>query len=317
MGGRRLRAVLAVGTTIALSAALTDAGVALGHAAAPSVTSAPVQIAQTRDGAVGYRSVGRGPALVLIMGFTGTMDAWPPAFVDGLALTHRVIVFDNAGIGRTTMPAGTLTIDSMADQTDALISALHLGRVDVLGWSMGGMVAQALAVLHPWDVGRLVLGATVPGNGNVTQPAAAVVEALAAAPGGGATAMLSLLFPAGDTTDLDAYVQSITAYPGFYLAPTSVMEAQLSAIETWTLGTDPAGRRIGRIASQTLVADGTDDAIVPVANDYALTRAIPRSRLVLYPGAGHGFMFQDRVAWTEAVDEFLGWPPPVGAGSGR
>lgn len=314
MGGRRLRAVLAVGTMIALSAALTDASVALGRAAAPSVISAPVQIAQTRDGAVGYRSVGRGPALVLIMGFTGTMDDWPPAFVDGLALTHRVIVFDNAGIGRTTMPAGTLTIDSMADQTDALISALHLGRVDVLGWSMGGMIAQALAVLHPWDVGRLVLGATVPGNGNVTQPGATVVNALAGAPSGGATALLSLLFPAGDTTDLNAYVESITAYPGFYLAPPSVMETQLGAIETWTLGTDPAGRRIGRIASQTLVADGTDDAIVPVANDYALTRAIPRSRLVLYPGAGHGFMFQDRVAWTEAVDEFLGGSPPFGAG---
>jgi len=314
MGRRCLRALLAVSTTIACWGALSGASAALAKAQTPSVIATPVQIAHTRDGAVGYRSVGHGPALVLIMGFTGSMDAWQPAFVDALAQTHRVIVFDNAGIGSTSMPAGTLTIDSMAEQTDALIDALHLGKVDLLGWSMGGMIAQALTVLHPWDIGRLVLGATLPGNGTATPPSGSVVNALAGALGSGSTALLSLLFPAGDTADLTAYVQSITAYPDFHMASTSTVQAQYGAIESWTLGTDPAGKRIGRIAAPTLVADGTQDAIIPVANDYSLVEAIRGSQLVLYPGAGHGFLIQDRAAWTQTVDRFLGWPSPWGGG---
>src|ERR1700729_4404720 len=142
-----------------------------------SVVSAPVRIAHTRLGAVGYRVVGSGPPLVLIMGYAGTMEVWDPRLVHALARHNRVVMFDNAGIGRTQPLPGeqtaTLTIDAMADQTSALIDALGLGRPDVLGWSMGGMIAQALAVLHPAQVRRLVLCATYPGTGTVVLPAVA------------------------------------------------------------------------------------------------------------------------------------------------
>jgi pimeloyl-ACP methyl ester carboxylesterase len=95
------------------------------------------------------------------------MDGWPPGFVDALAAQHKVVVFDNAGVGRTSaVPApALLSITAMASQTSALISALRLRRPAVLGWSMGGMIAQDLAVSHPAQVSRLILAATAVGTG--------------------------------------------------------------------------------------------------------------------------------------------------------
>jgi pimeloyl-ACP methyl ester carboxylesterase len=90
---------------------------------------------------------------------------------------NRVVMFDNSGVGRTQQLPAPLTIDAMADQTSALIDTLGLGRPNVLGWSMGGMIAQALAVLHPAQVCRLVLCATFPGTGAAVVPSAAARRA--------------------------------------------------------------------------------------------------------------------------------------------
>jgi pimeloyl-ACP methyl ester carboxylesterase len=135
-----------------------------------SVVSAPVRVAHTRLGAVGYRVIGSGPPLVLVMGYGWTMEGWDPRLVHALALHHRVVMFDNSGVGRTQELPQPFSVDAMADQTSALIDTLGLGRPDVLGWSMGGMIAQALAVLHPAQVRRLVLCATYPGSGQAIMP---------------------------------------------------------------------------------------------------------------------------------------------------
>ncbi len=108
--------------------------------------------------------MGAGSPLLLITGFGASMDDWPPSFVDTLAGHHEVIVLDNAGVGQTSAGASS-SITAMADQTSDLMSALHLDRSAVLGWSMGGMIAQALAVDHPAQVSRLVLAATQAGTG--------------------------------------------------------------------------------------------------------------------------------------------------------
>ena len=103
------------------------------------------------------------------MGLSGTIDGWPPSFLDAVAAKgHRVIVFDNEGIGRSTLRAGTLTITRMGQDTARFIKALHLRRPDLAGWSMGGMIAQSLAVQSPKLVRRLVLMATAPGDGHAT-----------------------------------------------------------------------------------------------------------------------------------------------------
>jgi pimeloyl-ACP methyl ester carboxylesterase len=267
------------------------------------VIGAPTRIAHTSAGPVGYRETGTGSPLLLIMGLGGSMDAWQPALVAGLAARHEVVVFDNAAVGQTAALPSPLSVTEMANQTSALISALGLRRVAVLGWSMGGMVAQALTVLHPAQVSRLVLAATQPGTGHALPiPPAAAAAAVSANP----EAVLSALFPASATAAAGIYAAGILRYPGFYQAPRTAVAAQSVAIRQWMAGDDPAGRQFGRAALPTLVADGTEDALNPAANDRLLAKIMPGAKLLLYPGAGHAFLFQDSASFLPAVLRFLG-----------
>lgn len=266
----------------------------------PDIVAAPTLIASTSAGDIGYREVGTGSPVLLIMGFSGSMDFWAPSFVDALAAHHTVIVFDNAGIGDTTALPSPLSISAMAEQTSALITALRLGRTAVLGWSMGGMIAQALAVLHPRQVSRLVLASTQAGTG-MSLPIPAAAQAALANP---ATA-LTVLFPPDQTAAAEAYVTGILEYAGFYGASDAVDALQDAAIQQWMAGQDPAGRLLGRIRARTLVADGTLDQLDPVPNDFLLARGIPRAHLLLYPDAGHAFLFQDSARFVPAVERFL------------
>jgi len=284
---------------IALGACGSAPGLAPGTA---SVVSAPVRIAHTRLGAVEYRVVGSGPPLVLIMGWGWTMDGWDPRLVHALARHNRVVMFDNSGVGRTQLLPLPLTIDAMAGQTSALIAALGLGRPDVLGWSMGGMIAQALAVLHPAQVRRLVLCATYPGTGTAALPSAAAIRA-------------GDIFPANQADAFDAFKAAIAEYPAApatpAAAPAATKLAQTDADVAWWDGADAAGRKTTTTSVPTLIADGADDQLDPVANDHILARLIPRARLVLYPDAGHGFLFQDGTPFASLIESFLtGHPGP-------
>jgi pimeloyl-ACP methyl ester carboxylesterase len=268
----------------------------------PDIVTAPTLIASTPAGDVGYREVGTGSPVLLIMGFGGSMDDWAPSFVDALAARHTVIVFDNAGIGATTALPSPLSIPAMAGQASALISALRLGRTAVLGWSMGGMIAQALAVLHPRQVSRLILAATQAGTGTSLPIPPAAAAALASPD---PATVLSVLFPPDQAAAAKSYLAGILQYPGFYGASDAVKAQQDTAIQQWMAGQDPAGRQLSRIRASTLVADGTLDQLDPTANDRLLALGIPRAHLLLYPDAGHAFLFQDAAQFAPAVQRFL------------
>lgn len=307
-----LRILAALAGTVAL---LTACGSATRSAAATSTTTgrapvvhpldvidAPIKVADTATGPVSYREVGVGSPVLLIMGLGGSMDDWQPAFVATLATGHEVVMFDNAGVGQTAPVATPLTITAMADQTSALVSTLRLGRVAVLGWSMGGMVAQALAVLHPAQVSKLVLAATQPGTGHALPiPAAAAAEAASSNP----AEVLSVLFPPDESPSARSYVAGILRYPSFYQASSATIAAQGHAIAQWMAGEDPAGGRFGTVRLPVLVADGTVDQLDPSANDTSLSASVPGAKLLLYPGAGHAFLFQDMASFLPAVERFL------------
>lgn len=271
-------------------------------ASAHAVVSARVRIAHTRLGTVGYRVVGTGPPLILITGYTATMDSWDPRFVGALAEHYRVVIFDNAGVGRTQAPPPPLTIDAMANQTSALIDALGLDRPDVLGWSMGGTVAQALAVLHPAQVRRLVLCATFPGTGKIAPPSQAAAQALTS---GNVQEVMADLFPANQAAAQQAYLAATAAYPPHASAPAAAIAAQGHATNVWLGGTDPVRQKTATISAPTLIADGTTDRLDPVANDYALAQLIRGARLKLYADAGHAFLFQDEKAFVPLLESFL------------
>lgn len=271
--------------------------------APPDIAAAPTQIAHTGLGAVGYREVGHGPTLLMITGFSASMDDWAPYLVDALAEHFRVVVFDNAGIGQTAALAAPLSVQQMAAQTSALISSLRLGPCDVIGWSMGGLIAQSLAVTNPRQVRRLVLAATQAGTGKAT-PVPSGAEA--ALDSGNAAAALSVLFPAGQVAATKRYLAGIFSYPDYYTASATVRAEQQTAIDQWFAGEDAPGRHPGEIRAPTLVADGTEDAINPVSNDRMLARLIHGARLDLYANAGHGFLFQDAGSFISELRSFLG-----------
>ncbi len=269
------------------------------------IIKVPVSVANTSDGQVSFRETGYGTPLVMIMGFSGSMDAWTPDFIDALAQHFRVIIFDNAGIGKTTMPSGKFTMDTMARQTDALIHSLNLGKPDVLGWSMGGMIAQDLAATYPDDVNKLVLCATLPGNGKATLPPASVVSKLGNPSASQVLTMMGLIFPADQPNAASNYIHQIVEYPNFYIADTAVNQDQLDALGLWSLGGMSSGKAISSVKAPTLIADGEDDLLIPTPNAYELHSVLKNSQVLLYPDAGHAFLFQDQNQFAPSLISFL------------
>jgi pimeloyl-ACP methyl ester carboxylesterase len=283
-------------------AAAALAGCGSGNSS-PNVLTAPIYVARTADGTVSYRELGSGPALLLIAGAGISMDGWPPSMVDALAAHHQVVVFDNAGIGQTSAVSapGSLNVPAMASQTSALISALGLRRPAVLGWSMGGMIAQDLAVSHPAQVSRLVLAASAVGNGKARPlPPFTVVAGLTWAQ------VAAKLFPPDQAAAVTAYLNEVKQYPGAYGESAATFQSQYLAAEQWMAGRDAPGHLVGDIRVPTLVADGTDDQFTGPANARLLASSVPGAKLILYPDSGHAFLFQDAATFTQAVETFLG-----------
>jgi pimeloyl-ACP methyl ester carboxylesterase len=278
-----------------------------GSGSGPDVLTAPIQVVRTPAGTVAYRELGSGPALLLITGADASMDGWPPSFVDALAAHHTVVVFDNAGVGRTSAVSAPalLSITAMASQTSDLISALRLRRPAVLGWSMGGMIAQALAVSHPAQVSRLILAATAVGTGKgrpILPSAASQCVCLGRSP----AQVAAQLFPKNQAAAARAYLNDIEQYPASYGVSAATFHGQYLAVQRWVAGQDTAGRRVGDLRVPTLVADGTQDQFVGMANDRLLASSVPGAKLLLYDDAGHAFWFQDAARFIRAVETFLG-----------
>ncbi|MBI5107007.1 MAG: alpha/beta fold hydrolase [Solirubrobacterales bacterium] len=291
---------------LALPLAVAALAAPASSAAAASIADAPIRTVKAGQGKIGYRSVGTGRPLVLVMGLSGTMDAWSPSFVDALAKGRRVVAFDNEGIRRTTMGKGSLTIERMGDDTASLIRALKLRRADVLGWSMGGMIAQSLAVRHPRLVRRVVLAATTPGDGRATPPTPAALQLLMGGGADPALGLLGMLFPPGQEAATNAFISGMAAYPRpLPRAPAAVVQKQVAASAGWMAGRDPAGKAVRRLKVPVLVGAGALDQVLPVANQRHLAAIVKGARLHVFDDAAHGFLFQHQAEWVPEVDAFL------------
>ena len=271
---------------------------------AAGAATAPTQTTRLGKQKFGYRSIGSGRPVVFVMGLSGTIDGWPPSFLDAVAAKgHRVLVFDNEGVGRSTLRPGTLTIRRMGQDTARFIGALHLRRPDVVGWSMGGMIAQSLAIDHPKRLRRLVLMATAPGDGRATFPDAAALTALST---GDAAALLPDLFPPDQVLARDRYIADLLMrFDIDPIAKPAIITAQLAACTQWMTGNDPDGAKLHSITARTLVGGGRLDGLLPVANQQHIAQVIPHAKLVTYPDAAHGFFFQESADFLPRLTAFL------------
>ncbi len=298
---------LTLSLTLAACCAAAAVLAGCGSASGPDVLTAPIRVVHTTDGTVGYREVGSGPALLLITGASASMDDWPPSFVDALAAHHTVVVFDNAGVGRTSPVSAPASqgITAMARQTSALISALRLRRPAVLGWSMGGMIAQALAVSHPAQVSRLILAATGVGTGKA-QPLPSSAARQCVCVGLSPAKLVAGLFPTNQAAAARAYLSAVGQYPDSYGISVAIFHRQVLAVHGWLAGQDAAGRLEGDLRVPTLVAGGTRDQYMVEANVRLLARTVFGAKLLLFDDAGHAFWFQDAASFVRAVDTFIG-----------
>jgi len=292
---------------------LTLAVTAPGQAATPMQSpdvALHVQHLQAAGTRFAYAELGAGRTLILLNGTGSPMNEWDPQLLGALARSHRVLVFDYPGLGRSGRAPVRWDFSAAADWTAALIRGVSDGPVDVLGWSMGGFIAQQLAVRHPELVRRLVLASTNPGGRRATLGPAWVQQA-DSDPAGSDDAFLRTNFPRMPAAQargraflsrLEAAIDS-GAYPA-ETVPASTYRAMVQAEDPW-LRSDGNSRALASLALPTLVITGRRDVITPPRNSRVLAELIPGAQLQLVAGAGHAFLFQLPDHAAAAISAFL------------
>ena len=279
----------------------------LTHAMVPAV-----QFVSTNGIETAFRRWGvpsDSPPLVLLQRFRGTIDHWDPDLLDRLASTRELIAFDNRGVGRTAGPVAT-SIAEQARFAAEFISAMDLTVVDVLGFSMGGAVAQTLALDSPDLVRRVVVAGSGPGGVvDGPRPPAKVFEVASRAENTDED-FLYLFFHDSESSISAgrAHLARLRAAAdeGAPAVSPEAWKAQLRAIVEWSAGRGAALPRLGHLTKPVLVTNGAHDRMVPAYASYVISQEAPHAKLVLYPDAGHGFLFQYAAEFSQDVASFLG-----------
>jgi len=276
--------------------------------------TAPNERVEAADGITyAYRRFGnaeRGaPPALFLTHFRGNLDNWDPALVDAIARRREVILFDNVGVGGSS---GTTprTFTAMAHDALAFVDALGLETLDLFGYSIGGYVAQEIALIRPRLVRRLVLAGTAPEGGEQLHGWPPEIHAMAAADEQGAEHLLYLFFERSPESVAKGweFVERIFARTDDRDAPVGLRtrDAQLDAYATWGIPDVSKLNRLAGITQPTLVANGDNDIMVPTRNSHLLAARLPNARLLIYPGANHGFLFQYPEEFAAEVNSFLG-----------
>jgi pimeloyl-ACP methyl ester carboxylesterase len=284
---------------------MTELDVASHDAA--TLETAPTRYIEGSRIRFAYRRLGpsTGTPLVLLQHFSGNIDAWDPAVVNALAADRPVIAFDNAGVGRSTGRTPD-TIAAMARDAVDFIDLLGLAEVDLLGFSLGGCIAQQIAAEHGRLVRKLILVGT--------------------APKGGEEHLLAVLQEAFSHTDapdprLPLFFTKSSASRSAGLAflkrtkvrqddrdsdnGSAVTDPQAKALITWCATPDPEHALLHAIRQPTLVAGGSHDTMLPASNACAMFRELSNAQLILYPDSGHGALFQHHETFVSHVRTFL------------
>ena len=252
---------------------------------------------------IAFELDGSGSPVVLAHGLGYARWGWEPVAA-ALAEEFTVLMFDNRGIGASDIPDGPYTAGAMASDIAAVMDAARIDRAHLIGTSLGGMVAQEFAIRWPERVDRLVLACTTPGGGKAFPLPERTLRLIAEAP---------TLAP---EVALRRFVENALADRTVAERPDLVQRIFERRLE---FPPDPAGwqaqaaagmshdafSRLHEIQAPTLILHGTEDGVVDPRNAEVLERAIPNSRVVMFPGAGHLFFWEEPDRFVEVVRDFL------------
>lgn len=254
---------------------------------------------------IAYKQIGRPDAkpIILITGASATMDMWNPLLLEQLAsANYRVIIFENRGVGKSTVGTKEFSISQFANDTLGLLDALGISKADILGWSMGGFIAQQLAVTNPDKVDNLILYTTSCGgpNDRPTPPEVMQIVTNTSMSQEERMQKLAPLFfaPASWFKAHPDYLNYFRI-PKEFPIPQQIHLQQLDAAATWT-GTCTA---LSNITQPTLIIVGTDDDAAP--DSLTLAERIPGSWLIQIRDAGHGLMYQHPDEFNRILMTFL------------
>jgi pimeloyl-ACP methyl ester carboxylesterase len=256
-----------------------------------------------------YRELGTdnpGPPVVFLIHLAAVLDNWDPRVVDGFAASRHVITFDNRGVGASSGAPAT-SIEQMATDAITFIKAMGFEQVDLFGFSMGGMIAQEIALMEPQLVRKMIIAGTGPAGGEGISKVARVTYLdmvrgfltrqdpkqflfFTRTPGGirAGKEFLARLKERSQNRDKEITV--------------TALQAQLKALRRWG---SKAPADLSKIRQPVLVANGDRDRMVPSANTHDLARRLPNSDLIIYPDSGHGAVFQFHADFVPKALEFL------------
>lgn len=279
---------------------------------------APTQFLQTSREKYAYRRFGRKSKipLLFLQHFTGTLDNWDPLVTDPLAEDHDVILFDNAGIGRSTgkVPA---TIAEMAEHVFAFLDTLGIRACDVLGFSLGGMIAQQMILDRSEVFRKMILAGTAPRGGDdimhLDKPS--LGKYLQDPKYKGYQVLQKIFFAPTETSQAagEAFVDRLMQRredrePA---SGAETAQAQIAAFREWEQSKGERFADLEGIRQPTLVINGIHDEMIPVRNSYWLSENLPNAVLLTYPDAGHGSIFQWHDSFTRQVRAFLASNSPL------
>jgi len=259
-----------------------------------------------------YRRFGSGSGLplLLLQHFTGTLDNWDPALTDALAGERELILFDNAGLGHSSGAVPT-TMSGMAKHAATFLDGLGIGTCDVLGFSLGGMVAQQMVLDRPTVFRRLILVGTAPRGGedimHLEKPRLA--QHLQDPSNKGYGVLQKIFFtltPSGQAAGA-AFVERLGERNQDLdgVSGPEVANAQIAAFRDWERFTGERFADLRTIPHPTLVVNGVHDEMIPVVNSYRLAENLPNAVLLTYPDAGHGSLFQYHESFARHAAAFL------------
>ena len=278
----------------------------------PSNITAPTQFLTVKNEKYAYRRFGNGAALPLLclQHFTGTLDNWDPAVTDPLAQRGEVILFESAGLGRSSGKVPP-TVVSMAEHAIAFMDGLGLKTCDVLGFSLGGMVAQQMALNRPSIFRKIILVGTAPRGGedimHLQKPR--LSKFLQDPSFKGYAVLQKIFFDLTDSSQAagEAFINRLMQRKGDR-EPASgpdVAQAQMAAFADWEKFTGKRFAELSAIKQPTLVVNGIHDEMIPIANSYSLVENLPNAVLLAYPDSGHGSLCQFHESFTKQAQAFL------------